>query len=263
MRYRANRSPSHHGSLKGCLLVACLVTLCGAQSDDSVPLYQQEPYDVITLTPKYKSQSFRIFPLDAAAVATRDQDLRLRLLDLPDRYYEISWNDVAVYERFPEIILKEARQLIEEKRFDDAFYYLDYLRRETPDLSGLDEAIGDLLFQDAANAYRQGEFAEALSLLDEVRRVTPEKTGLLTAAENVAAKMFEASVAEGDFLAARSMLGWASSRFGGKMDAAVREWKARLSALAEKQLVAARGTGRGRRRSGRLRHLTGGVADVA
>ncbi len=224
----------------GCLLSTLLVSVCCAQPDKGTPLYEQEPYDEITLTTKYKSQSFRIYPPDPAAVAQRDQDLRVRLLDLPDRYYEISWRDIAEYRRFPEIILKEAKRFIEEKEFDRAFYCLDYLRRETPDLSGLDDAIGDLLFQDAANAYRQGEYAEALSLLDEVRRVTPEKSGLLAASENVADKMFEASVDEGDFLSARSMLAWASTRFGGKMDATVAAWKTRLSALAEEQLQAAR-----------------------
>ncbi len=221
------------------LLIFCLlswvITTLPCPADEPQPIYEQEPYDQITLSDEFENQTFKIYPVELPADRQPNSLLRVRLQDLPDRYYDVAWKDIQRVDKFPEMVLAEANRLVKAKQFDLAFWHFDFLRKEYPDVRGLDQAIANFLIQDAGMAYRQKAYAEALSLLDEANRADPSRKQAVSAAVTVATKMFEKYVADADYVAARSMLSWATKRFGREtISATVQAWEQLLASKAQR-----------------------------
>ncbi len=208
---------------------------------DVEELYQQEPFDVLVLSQAYGQQKFSIFPVDVPQSPDAKSMLRVRLLGFPSQYYDVAWKNIDQIITFEESVLAKANELIADKQFDRAYWYIEYLLRQGGSSPQLEQAISSLLFQDAADANRRGAFAESLSLLDEIRRRNASNSTIVMAAEKVAEKMFRKYLQEGDVEAAASMIEWAESRFGRKeFDKALTRWEDQLQKLASEDLAAAK-----------------------
>ena len=222
------------------LQIAMLIlsVTCALSRGDEI--YEEEPYDVIVLSEKFKKEKFSVFPIPKADIANKDKPLRIRFIESPEKYYEIDHSDIFKIQRFPEIVLEKANKLIADKEFDGAYWHLDFLRNEYPDVDGLSKAISSLLYQDAGDAYRRGAYGAALSLLDEVRIQGGGGRSLVAAADNVAKKMFEQHIKKKDFGAARLMIEWAESRFGRKaFGKTLAIWESQLASIAKRDMAAA------------------------
>ncbi len=229
------------------LIVCCTyIAVCGSTfAADDLPLYETEPHDQITLDGANDNGVFKVFPIDlpnreVPLNPNPTDEIRIRLLDQPDREFDVAWRNLAKVELFEHLILKDANRLVADGKFDAAYGYFAYLMREKPGLENLDESIENYLLKDARVSYRGGRLHEALALLDELHQRNPSRRGLPQSVQQVAARLFDAYIANRNYVAARMMLVWAEERFGrDRMAATLTTWQGQLAALATKRLQTA------------------------
>ena len=129
-------------------MLACCIYALTSVSLWADEIYDSEPYDTLVLTEKFKGERFQIFPIDPAIVADKSKPLRVRLLEFPEKFYEVDHKDIARVIQFTEIVVTKANELIAAKDFDRAYWHLAFLREEYPNAKGLGKSISDLLYQD-------------------------------------------------------------------------------------------------------------------
>src|SRR5690606_19546783 len=98
---------------------------CARGQQQELPIYEGEPYDLLTLKPQYDSEPLKIFLLDNRDRGERvDPDpaseIRIRLLSHPEREFDVAWKDIERLEFFDELILKEGMRKVAEGDFDSA-----------------------------------------------------------------------------------------------------------------------------------------------
>lgn len=200
-------------------LVSGLVVLGGAEacSQEPLPLYQQEAYDQITLTPEVGGQVLRVLPLPfpgrrVPQPLPRTGNLQFRLVDEPDVLYEIPWAAIARIELFHELVLARAQELVAEGKFEEAYDYFVYLLESDPELPGLSQAYNDFLFREATWHQRGGRHERAVALFGTLWRRQADYPGLAEAAGQSIEHLFQSYVHSQNYAAARQVLrtldGW-------------------------------------------------------
>ncbi|MCA9263861.1 MAG: hypothetical protein KDA60_08415 [Planctomycetales bacterium] len=226
------------------LLFVAVTTVSGQDAPDEF-LFEQEPYDVVTLTDEYEGVRLKVFPIGGLDEQSRreakpDDKLRIRLLVHPDREYDVRWKDIAKVEFFRELVLIEANRLVSEKHFDNAFHYFAFLLRENADLAGLAPSIDRFLMADASSAFRDGKLEEALAILDEVHQRDPTRQDLQQGLRRVTEQLFARYMQAGEYRRARKTVSWALERFGREQFGTTADtWEKQLSQLARRELVTA------------------------
>lgn len=157
------------------LLALTSMSACLAAATAAEPrLFEAEPYDRLTLNDK-AATVLRLLRLDLPGrMVPKNSDpkslLRVRLLDRPDLPYEVAWGDVAELRLWEQILLDEARRLVEQRRFVEAFDYFVYLRREYPQLSGLNEVESTSLAAEAEQAIESDRLETAMARLLQLQQ---------------------------------------------------------------------------------------------
>ncbi len=200
-------------------------------------LIDQEPFDRIVLNEENNSESLIVLPLDfpnrtVPAEFPKNGSIRARLTTNPDEELEISWSGIERIELFEDQVLKEARKLAAEKRFDDAFETLAYLRDRYPKTAGLNEVTDALLYAEATALYQSKQVERAWILLDEVFRRSPERKGVATALRKVLDATFQAEMNEKSYAHARQRYQFAQERYGQAMTDLLDGWKKQLTDVA-------------------------------
>lgn len=220
------------------LIAGCLLLVVAIHGDVVIPMYESEPYDQVTLVEKYKSKPLKIYPLENRDRAQRvnpdpDAELRIRLLDYPDRLFDVAWKDIERLDFFDELVLKEAIRLVSVGDFDAAFHHFEFLRKESPDVPGLEEAIERFLFTDASTAFRTGKLHESLAILEELYRLDPGRAGAQQGIQRVVRALFRQYMDKKEYRSAQQMIAWAAQRFGREsLGATLSSWEQELSELA-------------------------------
>ncbi|OHB66748.1 MAG: hypothetical protein A2V70_09980 [Planctomycetes bacterium RBG_13_63_9] len=175
-------------------------------------LFEQDPFDLITLDRSNEGKVLKVEPLDLPnrqlPERPRPSDkLPIRLVDEPETVYEIAWHTIDKVELFEQLVLGKAEQLVEAKKLDEAYDYFEFLQREYPRLAGLDESLQNCLYEEAKASHRQGQYAGALAVLRELYRRNPKWPGLDRAMGLSTDKLVEEYLAKGDYRSARVLLG--------------------------------------------------------
>lgn len=207
------------------------------------PLYEQEPYDIITLTPANKSQVLKVEPLDLPnrrlpANPRRTDKLKVRLWEDPETLYEIRWSAIEKIELFEDMILKKAMELSLQGDGDTAFEYFTYLETKDAELPGLKAAVEDYLYREAGVQQAKGQFRAALAMLDELHRRNPAYSRLENALGAATEKLVEQYVERKDYASARTLVAALAKRYPAHSAAA--KWNERLRSEAETLLNASR-----------------------
>ncbi len=152
----------------GVFWLSCLAMVRAEQ-----PLYEQEPYDQITLDAANHNDVIKIKPLSSPDGLPprrgRPTDkLRVRRLDKPDKEYEVAWRNIVKYESFDQLILKKANELGAAHDFETAYDYFVYLETNQSNLSGLEKSIDANLYREAGVCKLKGQYDAALALLREL-----------------------------------------------------------------------------------------------
>jgi ABC-type transport system substrate-binding protein len=215
---------------------------CSALARAEQPLYEEEPYDQITLDAANNNEVVKIKPLDVPnrlppPRGKLTDKLVVRRLESPDKEYTVLWRSIAKLELFEELILKKANELSADGRFDDAYDYFVFLKTNKPNLPGLDKAFEAYLYEEARACHRNGQDDAALALLRELHDHNPRRQGLDKTLGGITDKLVDLYVKEQNYPAARVLLrNLAADYFEHPV---VVQWRERLTRQAEPLLAKA------------------------
>ena len=72
--------------------------LCVSLTAQQLPLDYEQRFDQVVLTAAHDGVAIPVFPLRRPP--NKDQPLRVRVLDYPDRQYDVAWSDIERIEYF-------------------------------------------------------------------------------------------------------------------------------------------------------------------
>jgi ABC-type transport system substrate-binding protein/Flp pilus assembly protein TadD len=200
------------------------------------PLYLHEPYDELTLNERNEGAVLQVRPIDLGGPPRKvpatapEGKLTVRLLDQPEKAYELDWSAIAKISLFEDRLLFTAQQLMKKGKFDEAYEYFQFLRSNYPKLEGLEAAFDDYLYEEAKAAGREGRFDNALAMLRELYQRNPSRAGLQAALVMTSEKLVEKLVAAEDFAGARLLVRNLQSWF--PKEPAVAKWQTQFQGQA-------------------------------
>lgn len=210
-----------------------------------IPLYKQEPFDLITLKKIYDNKVLKVVPLNiplrqiAARIKTpRQKKLRVHLFETQDTEHEVAWRSIDKVETFNELLLKKAKKLYQDKQFDDAYDYYLFMFNDRSNAEGLNDAFDDFLWAEAIDAFMDKKFDNALALLRELHRRTPDRQKLDLALGRTINKLVGGYVEKKDYASARMLLRYLRKAYPDNQVA--KNWIQRLENEAAPSLVEAR-----------------------
>jgi tetratricopeptide (TPR) repeat protein len=208
-----------------------------------VPIYEQEAYDLITLTAEAGGTTLKVLPLPLPGRRVpqpfpKTGSLQFRLVDEPDVLYEVPWPAVAKIELFHDLVLAEAKRLAEEGRFEEAFDHFLYLKENDPDLPGFAEAFNEFLFREARWHQAGGRHERALAIFTTLYSRHRDYPGLADAMAQSFDHQLQQAFASENFSGARRLL-QALAKFFPNHPVA-QSWEQRLIGLAQSALEQAR-----------------------
>jgi hypothetical protein len=203
------------------LVPICFVLVAGSEAAAQRPstrVIDQEPYDLLTL--KEGGQQFKLVPLGMAkrrpvTPGGLDAKLLVRLLKRPEQQYQIAWAEIERIELFEQIVLAEAKRLVDRRDYDEAYEYYEYLEKRTPDFPGLADALRSCLFCEADYWRQAGRYGYMLALLNELYDQDSRYPELPQAMGIAVDRLVEEYFAEGKNAAARMLLADLENRYSG------------------------------------------------
>jgi len=198
------------------ILLFLLTTSALAQG----PLYEEEPFDRITLNATNQNAVLDVRRLTLPDGVVPDPlpksgNLVVELLDRPGRTYQIPWFTIVKVELFEQMVLADANRRVAdaarllaealplqkagqeaeasdkrraaESKLDAAYDYFTFLEENYPQTPGLDAAMQQFLFREAIASNLKGQYDGALAMLRELYARNPDWPGL----DSALAKMTE------------------------------------------------------------------------
>lgn len=228
-----------------------------------IPLYDREPFDLVTLDEENKNAQLEVFPIEVPGgrrpfAPSADTRLTIRLLDNEDEEYEILGRSIRKVELFEELLVNEGNRLVgsamdnsngmakspeeKERLFDEAFHHFYRVRQIDPGWPNLRESIDRYVFFDAANLNAMQRYGEAITIIEELYDRNPEfkLTAGSPTLSDVMGRLLN-SILTGyfekrDFLGMRTLLKRMSDKYGDKKPQSVDVWIEKLSGLANEHL---------------------------
>jgi len=206
--------PSTCWSLGIAAVVAALLGANVAWAED--PLYEQEPFDQITLNAQNKNLVLKVQPLafpNRRMPAQMPKTITNRLIDRPNEAYEVDWSAIARLELFEEMVLNEGKRLYQAGQLEDAYDYFKYLDARDPEYPGLQAAIEEYLYEEAKARHQKQQYTGMLAVLHELQQRNPQWPNLNRAMGVATEKLVENYLAAGNYAAARALLRQLASAF--------------------------------------------------
>ncbi|MBN2579695.1 MAG: hypothetical protein JXB10_11955 [Pirellulales bacterium] len=226
---------------RGIFLLPAMMIYCPAFAAET-PIYEQDPYDVVTLKEPGENQVLKVLPLDLPERKVPERTrpgvkIRLRFYDDPGKLFEVDWTAIKDVDFFEQRILKQAGELAAAGKFEDVYNYLCFLREKYPKTPGLGKGWEDALYEEAKVTYSRGEYDGALALLREVYARNPKRPELEKALGMATEKLVSGYMAQKRYAAARIILDELRSEF--PEHPTVTAWTERLKAEAAQAFQAA------------------------
>jgi hypothetical protein len=144
--------------------------------DESI--MNERPFDLITLTAEAGGDIVRVLPLDFPnrKVPTSPDPTEKLIVSMtihPDRKYEVKWKDIAKIQLYEELVLQEAKRLMQIKDYASAFEHLNYLIENHPNTAGLAQLQESFLTGSAEDMVNRQDKAHGLAVLEELYRTYP------------------------------------------------------------------------------------------
>jgi tetratricopeptide (TPR) repeat protein len=132
------------------------------------PLYEQVPFDRITLNENFDRETHEVLPIDFPEGRPPEElpksgFLTVFPVDRPAEEFRISWSTIETIQTFHELVLQEARQWIDRKEFQKAYNSLEYLFQAEPDFPGLQETYENFLLREGEDFLQQQKLDNALA----------------------------------------------------------------------------------------------------
>ena len=215
-----------------------------AQSEPQEPsLLAREPFDQIILSEANGGTVLEVFPLELPqrpiASVPKEGVIQVRLLRRPLEDFEVSWKDVAAVRTYEELLFEEAKRLVAEEKFDEAFDYFSTLQASYSELPGLAETIDDYLRRNALALYQDKKHDRAMAVLLSLAARNPTFPGLASAVDAVAGEMIEEHLRRQDYGAARAVLDLWQTQFKEVDTKGSAAWQNRFETAAGRQVAEA------------------------
>jgi tetratricopeptide (TPR) repeat protein len=234
----------HRACAIGAWAIAWLIALAPgsncATAQTTRRLFEQDPFDIVTLNAANENKVIRVFPISVRKIPEKPKSsdrMRIKLVE-DDTEYDVAWMDIAKVEFFEQMVLAEANQLTSDGKFDEAYDYFNFLLSFYPNTPGLPEGRHAYLYLAAGAAYRQKKYDEALAVLEELLAQNPNyRAGessptLLQVLGNIADPLLGRYVEKEDFRSARTLLARLIQRYGAGGEPFAQRWRQRLTDLA-------------------------------
>ncbi len=230
--------------VSACAMVFLLV-LAGAnaqESDDEddeeaetpqvvVPLLEREPFDQITLDAENDNAVLDVEPLERIPANPQPNDrLRIRLTVDPERQYDVLFAHIVKVRTFDQLIYDEVQKLIKEKKYNEAFPYLDHLLNSSKSTAGLRSAALDYLFENAGYLYDAGKYEHALAIMEELSRRDPnyKRADVSQGFARIADALIKDAVEKGDYRNARGLIARLSQEYSAVRIDSLDRWRRQL-----------------------------------
>ncbi|HLA85512.1 MAG TPA: ABC transporter substrate-binding protein, partial [Thermoguttaceae bacterium] len=207
------------------------------------PLYEQDPYDLITMKKAKDEPPLKVAPLDLPGrrrpkYPRPNQILKIVLWDEPEKKYEVKWSAVEKIVLFEELVLAKAIGLVRAGNREVAYDYFLWLEKKDRELPGLREAVEDYLYREAGVQNQKGDYFGALAILYNLHDHNPKYDKLPNALGVTGEKLLADYDASGNYAGARSLLDNLRTRFPGHPTVA--KWESDLQRRAGRRLEEAR-----------------------
>ncbi len=179
------------------------------------PLYELDPFDQITLDENNGSAVLKVKPLDLPdrrlpAKPQPDANLVIRLVDQPDKKYEVAWGAIRKVVLFEQMLLDKANELAGTNdlpdNLDRAYDYFRFLEENYSRMPGLAEAHHEFLFKQAKAFFAKQKYRNALGVLRELYRRSPQRAKLDIVMGAMTEKLVEQYAATTDYASIRALL---------------------------------------------------------
>jgi ABC-type transport system substrate-binding protein len=224
------------------IIALWLGVCCQLRAWADVPLYEQNPYDQITLDENNGGAVLKVTPLKLPdrrlpGKPAADEKLVIQLVDQPDRKYELAWGAIKRVELFEHMLLVKANELLAANKLDDAYNYFRFLDENYPNMAGLAAANEEYLFKQAKAFYAKQQYRNALAVLRELHRRNPQRPKLDGAMAAMTEKLVDQYAADADYPPIRGLLRSLNACYPDHP--LVEKWQSRLKSQAAAQLAAA------------------------
>jgi tetratricopeptide (TPR) repeat protein len=206
--------------------------------DDSV--LNETPFDLITVKAEAGGGQAKVFPIDFPGRTKPESPdpatkLIVKLINYPDRLYEVRWKDIERIDLYEELVLQGAKKRMQEKEYAAAFEHLNYLRTYHPDTQGLNELREQFLFTSALEMYNQKRYAHTLTVLEEYRKTFPNSrpTQVIGTISKIADQMIQQYMDAGDLKSAQDLISRLDNDFSSTPLDAVKKWQDQFRSQAE------------------------------
>lgn len=179
--------------------------------DETIPLYEQAPFDIVTLDSANNNAVLKVSPLalpdrKVPQPLPRTGFLELELFDRPGERYRVPWKNVTDVKLFENLLIEKAQQLINEKKFDEAYDYIDYLIQNYPRVAGLEELQEAFLWAEADAAIQNQDFFRGFTNLTNLFRSNPRFPGLAEKLGTAADELVKRNVQANQYREARGVI---------------------------------------------------------
>lgn len=207
-------------------------------------LLTSPPFDRIILDGADPNAALDVYPLDfpdRKVPSPKPQgDLTIRLMEQPERVYQVDWNRIQEIKLFEQLLLERAAELSAQQKFDEAFDLLARVQQEFPDTVGLDAGINDYLRGNALALFQQREFDRSLAVLGALYERNRKFPGLAVALDRVAGEIIMERLRGQDYAGAREVLDTLTSQFGDVAQTAIDNWQQRFREAADTMVAESR-----------------------
>ncbi len=240
------------------LLLCCVLLGSGSAAGQ---LYDERPYDQITLDKLNESKVLKVEPLEPAKRKRPPKPhlgarLTVKLIGEPDKEFTVLWSAIAKVEAFAQLVLKRANQLTASGDRDEAYDYFRFLAANHPKLPGLDAAIESFLYEEAKTRQRNKQYDGALAILRELYSRNPKWPGLEKALAVPTERLIERYAAGNDYPSVRALIENLATCFPAAP--LVGHWRGKLKEMAAGLLTEAKSAAR----SGNFRDASRAVRRV-
>ncbi len=215
-----------------------LPTVPAVVFDDTV--LNEPPFDLITVKEDAGGGQAKVFPLseqDRAKRSNPDQGAKLvvKMINYPDRNYEVRWKDIERIDFYEELVLAQAKKRMEDREYAAAFEHLQYLLNFHPSMSGLRELRSEFLLTSAQEMFQQKRYEHTLTVLEEHLRIFPSTrtSQVIGRISDLADKIIQKYMDQGELKSAKEMIARLDRDYKNNPLPSVQAWKARFRADAE------------------------------
>ena len=98
-----------------------------AEAEDTRPLYQREPFDLIKLDEANAGEVIKVVPVKRPLPKNPSPTATLEFsrFDQRNRKYQVPWRNIVEVKLFESMLVEEAQRLTNEKQYDEAYRFLE------------------------------------------------------------------------------------------------------------------------------------------